>query len=250
MSEHEELESSVAAWVLGALDAEEAETVRLHVEGCQTCGEMIIRLRRVTAALPLEVEEVAPPARLRERVLSAAAASRTAAAGPTIARVTFRPRPVRRPLLVRIGARVPAYAAAAAIVVALAVGLVAGDLLPRNAPVASSPVARFNLAGHQTMAGASATVIDLKNDGIVLIDFRGLPPLQAGKVYEVWLLTPAGNRVDPAAVFVPDSNGGKVVLVSRSLSGYSVMAVTAETGPNGTDAPTQQPQLYGNVAVQ
>jgi anti-sigma-K factor RskA len=247
MSEHEELESSVAAWVLGALDADEAESVRVHVEGCPGCREATIRLRRVIAALPLEVEEVTPPARLRERVLSAASTSRSAPAAPTAARATVRPRLVRRPLLVRVTGRVPAYAVAAAAVVALAVGVVAGDLLPRSAPVVSSPVARFSLAGHQAMAGAGATVIDLKNDGIVLVDFRALPPLQAGKVYEVWLVTPS-NRADPAAVFVPDSNGGKVVLVNRSLSGYSVMAVTAEVGPNGTEAPTQPPQLYGSIA--
>jgi len=48
-------------------------------------------------------------------------------------------------------------------------------------------------------------------------------------------------------VFVPDSNGGKVVLVNRSLAGYAVMAVTNEPGPDGSAAPTQQPQLYGNV---
>lgn len=248
MSEHEELESSVAAWVLGALDAEEAELVRVHVEGCPGCRATTIRLRRVTVALPLEVEEVAPPARLRERVLSAASTSRSAGGAPAAVRVTVRPRLVRRSLLVRVTGRVPAYAVAAAAVVALAVGVVAGDLLPRNAPVASNPVARFSLAGHQAMAGAGATVIDLKNDGIVLVDFRGLPPLQTGKVYEVWLLTPGGHA-DRAAVFVPDSNGGKVVLVNRSLSGYSVMAVTTEVGPNGTDAPTQNPQLYGNVGA-
>jgi len=47
MSDHEEMESSVAAWVLGALDADEAETVRSHAEGCPTCREVAARLRRV-----------------------------------------------------------------------------------------------------------------------------------------------------------------------------------------------------------
>src|SRR6184192_4257691 len=63
MSDHEELESSVAAWVLGALDAHEAASVRVHVEGCASCRQVAGRLRRVVGALPLAVEEVAPPAR-------------------------------------------------------------------------------------------------------------------------------------------------------------------------------------------
>jgi anti-sigma-K factor RskA len=246
MSEHEELENLVAAWVLGALDADEADAVRVHVEGCASCREMTIRLRRVTGALPLQVDEIAPPARLRERVLAAAAASRGASAAP----IQIRPRrphaaAMPRPLLLRLGARVPAYAAAAAVVVALAIGLLAGTLVNRGT-TPSSPVARFTLAGHQSLAAAGAMVIDLKSDGIVLIDFKGMPALPAGKVYEVWLIN-AGGHADPAGVFVPDSNGSKVVLVNRSLSGYTVMAVTTEVGPDGTNAPTQQPQLYGNV---
>jgi hypothetical protein len=68
-----------------------------------------------------------------------------------------------------------------------------------------------------------------------------------GKVYEVWLITPHG-RADPAAVSSCHSNGSKVVLVNYSLSGYSVMAVTREAGPSGTDAPTEQPQMAGTLA--
>jgi hypothetical protein len=36
--------------------------------------------------------------------------------------------------------------------------------------------------------------------------------------------------------------------VEHSLSGYSVMAVTREAGPSGTDAPTEQPQMAGKLA--
>ena len=246
MSDHEELESSVAAWVLGALDAGEAETVRSHAEGCPTCREVAGRLRRVVGALPLVVDEVGPPARLRERVLAAAVASWESPALPPVARAA-RPMPKspRPTLLAGVGRRMPAYAAVA--LIALLTGVVIGDLAshaPQSPPV--SQVARFTLAGHQDMAGAQATVIDLKRDGLVLVDFRGLPPPGSGRVYELWLLPAKGNPV-PAAVFVPDSNGAKVVLVNQSLGGYSVMAVTNEAGPDGSQAPTQQPQLYGNV---
>jgi hypothetical protein len=39
-----------------------------------------------------------------------------------------------------------------------------------------------------------------------------------------------------------------VVLVNQSLQGYAVMAVTDEPGPDGSQQPTQQPQLYGSIA--
>jgi Anti-sigma-K factor rskA len=221
--------------------------MRIHIEACPTCREAATRLRRAVGALPLAAEEVAPPARLRERVLQAAAASSGSVNAPAPG-----PREVRRPAKVtRLPAsrpRIPVYAAAAAALLALLVGVVAGDMLGRGGSVPPvSTVARFSVVGHQELAGAKATVIDLKNDGVALVDFTGLPPIPSGKVYEVWLITPSG-RADPAAVFVPDANGSKVVLISQSLSGYSLMAVTREAGPDGSKVPSEQPPMSGHLA--
>ncbi len=246
MSDHEELESSVAAWVLGALDGDEAERMRVHAEGCATCSQTAARLRRAVVALPLEVEEVAPPARLRERILVAAAAARSSTLPSAPARKRVGPvRAAWKPVTtIRMG-RLAKFAAAATVLLAMLVGLVAGDIVGRNSvAVPPAQVARFTLVGHGALAGARGTVIDLKSDGVTLVDFSGLPPLAKGKVYEVWLITPGGHP-DAGAVFVPDSNGAKVVLVNRPLNGYSQMAVTSEDGPDGSTAPTQQPQLSG-----
>lgn len=249
MSDHEELQNSVACWVLGVLEADEVETVRAHIEACASCPELVKRLSRAVHALPLAVDEVAPSAGLRERILAAAAAS------PRLALVPARPvdrtrLPATKPRRFnpRIFERIPTYAAAAAVVLALAVGAVAGELAAqRHATPAPSQVARFTLTGHAVLAGATATVIDLKTDGVTLVDFNGLPPPPAGKVYELWLIT-SNSRADPAAVFVPDSNGGKVVVVNRSLAGYAVMAVTIEQGPDGSKLPSQQPEMSGTLA--
>ena len=140
----------------------------------------------------------------------------------------------------------PAFALAAVALVALLIGVLIGQVTLHSQQPAPQ-VARFTLTGHQDMAAAGATVVDLKNEGVAFVDFRGLPPPGADRVYEVWLVPSKGDPV-PAAVFVPDSNGSRVVLISRSLSGYSVMAVTNEPAPDGSSAPTQQPQLYGSVA--
>src|SRR5437773_12150580 len=114
MSDHEEIESSVAAWVLGALDAEEADSVRSHAEGCPTCREVAGRLRRVVGALPLVVDEVSPPTRLRERVLAAAGASPRAGHGPVLERPLGREPKWRGPALIGgVGRRVAAHTVAA-----------------------------------------------------------------------------------------------------------------------------------------
>jgi anti-sigma-K factor RskA len=246
MSDHEELESSIAPWVLGAVEGDEADAIRLHVEGCASCRESLARLRRVAGVLAVEVDEVEPPARLRERILAAAApgAAFTISAPARVVRRSAPPKPFVEP---RRWGRSAAFGIAAAVMLALGVGLVGGDLIGRGTTPSSNQVARFTLSGSDGMAGATATVIELKNDGVSLVDFNGLPTLESGKVYEVWLITPAG-RADPAGVFVPDPNGSRVVLVNRSLAGYSLMGVTVEQGPDGTSAPTQQPRLAGSVA--
>jgi anti-sigma-K factor RskA len=248
MADHDELESAVAAWVLGALEAGEIDAVRAHVDGCPICRETVLRLRRAVGELPLAVEDATPRPALRDRILAAAATSREVSPRPVKPRTPAKEVPPARPTKVS-GPRhgwLPAYAIAASVVVALAVGLVAGDVLGRQSP-APAAVVRSTLVGHQGLAGAGANVINLTNDGVALVDFNGLPQPGSGKVYEVWLIT-AGGRADPVGVFVPDPNGSKFVLVGRSLAGYTQMAVTVEIAPNGTLAPTQQPQLYGSVA--
>ena len=249
MSDHEEIESSLAAWVLGAMEADEVDALRTHIEACPTCRETTSRLGRTVNALALDVEEINPPARLRERILAAAATSLGPAVAPARAGARTKERrrmPRTRALSVDPRGVMPALAAAAVVVLALLVGFVAGDVIGRGVP-APAPVVRSTLAGHGGLAGARATVIDLKSEGVALVDFSGLPQLESGRVYEIWLIT-EGGRPDPAGVFVPDSNGSKFVLVSRSLADYTQMAVTSEEGPAGTLAPTQQPQLYGNLS--
>lgn len=248
MSEHEQLEESVAAWVLGAVDAAEAEMLRAHIETCPTCPELVIRLGRAVNALPLVVDEVTPPARLRERILTAAASPRSAPA-PSRTQGTVLPAPIyKRRFDLRVFERIPTYAAAAAVMLALVVGIVAGDLAGHRPPSpAPSLVARYTLTGHDGLAGATASVIDLKADGVALVAFNGLPSLAPGKVYELWLIT-SSSRADPAGVFVPDSNGTTVVVVNRTLKGYVTMAVTTEQGPDGSKLPSQQPQMSGSLA--
>jgi len=248
MPEHDEVESLLAGWVLGALEPGEVDDVRAHIETCPICLDVARRLWRAVGALPLEVEEVTPPAALRERILAAAVASRGSTPVlvlPKTRTKQYRPAAWSTGLAGQTRGWVPAYAVAAAVVLALVVGLVAGDVISRQAP-APAAVVRSALVGHQGLASARGNVINLKSEGVALVDFSGLPQLDSDRVYEIWLIT-AGGRADPAGVFVPDKNGSKFVLVGRSLAGYAQMAVTTEVGPDGTLAPTQQPELYGSL---
>lgn len=242
MTEHEQIENAVAAQILGSAEPAESDMVRAHLEGCASCRQLAQRLTRAVSALPLANDEVAPPARLRERILAAAAASPRSAAAP--ARVI----PIgaarwRRPSLS------PLAAAAAAAAVAVLVGTGLGVGLGHSLQAPAAPVAQvghYQLTGHGQMLGARASVVALNSDGITLIDFKSLPALPTGRVYELWLIGPGAKPV-PGGVFAPDQDGSKVLVLSRGLNEVKTLAVTVEAGPYGATAPSQQPELAGSV---
>jgi len=245
--DHEEIEDLLAAFALDATDPEESELVRAHLEGCSTCTNTVERLRRAVGAVPLAAETVPPPQRLRQQILAAAAASRQSdVARPLRARV-LRLRPPRSRLW-PAGAGLRSAAAAAAIVAfALGAGLGLGigrSIAPQPAP--ASGVTQYSLNGSGAMSGAQGRVFELKQQGLTLVEFNNLPELEAGKVYELWLI-PSQGQPAPAGVFRPDPGGSHVVVLARNLQGLTALAVTAEVGPNGTSAPSQQPELLGKV---
>lgn len=246
MSDHDELRDSVAAWLVGALESAEAERVRLHVAECDECQADLVRLRPAAESIGLASSDASLPAGARERILQRA--RQTAGDGERpVARVASVPR-TRKPRPYREQARFPIQTVAAMLAIALLAGAAAGAVGGRLAAgQPSAEVARFQLGGHGSMTGASADVVDIRNEGFAFVTFSHLPDLPDGKVYELWLIKGGAAPVD-AGVFVPDPNGGKTVLVAQPLRGYATMAVTAEAAPDGAAAPTQQPELYGSVS--
>ena len=245
--DHEEIEDLLAAYVLGATDPEEDGLIRAHLEGCASCTATVQRLRRALGAVPLAVEAVPPPQRLRQEILVAAAASRRSEVAPPSRARVLRLRPPRaRGWQFGAGWR-QSVAAAAVVAFALGAGLGIGigrSFAPQPAP--SANVVQHSLSGSGAMSGAEGRVFELRQQGLTLVEFSNLPELDTGKVYELWLIPRQGQPV-PAGVFRPDPGGSHVVVLPRNLNGLTALAVTAEAGPNGTSAPSQQPQLIGTV---
>ena len=63
---------------------------------------------------------------------------------------------------------------------------------------------------------------------------------------ELWLLGGDGSAV-PGAVFVPDAEGSRAVLLTRDLRSTRALAVTVEQGPDGAAAPSRAPRLSGRL---
>src|SRR5260370_32735164 len=186
-AEHDEIESSIAAFLLGAADPDEAEMVQAHLEGCSSCRELARRMPRAIEGVPLAVEPNAPPARLRERILAAASASRQSErSGPQRAKVLRLQRPRVRAWTWATSLRTT-IAAAAIVAFALGAGLGLGigrSIAPQPKPAPA--VAQYMLTGSGSMTGAQGRVFGLRQDGLTLVQFTAPPPLARARVSPLW----------------------------------------------------------------
>jgi anti-sigma factor RsiW len=66
---HERYEDELAAYMLGALEREEAQAFEAHLAECGRCQARERWLRTSLDVLPSSVEQLEPPPELRERLL-------------------------------------------------------------------------------------------------------------------------------------------------------------------------------------
>jgi len=238
-ADHDRMEELVAVCALDACDGEERELVEAHLVGCPGCRALARRLSRPVEALPLSVEQLRPPARLRARILAAAAAGQVPEADEPPARiVTFPVRAERPPR------RFPWQWAAVAVLALALVALGAWNVVLNRA--LNAPPPRYALVGTGTLAGASGTVTEFRGQDAALVSLTGMPAPPAGKVYQLWLIDTAGRPVS-AGTFTPAADGTAQVGVSQPMANVRTVAITREDGPSGARAPTMKPELAGQV---
>jgi hypothetical protein len=225
-----ECRALVGGYVLGALEPDEAETVRRHITACPECASEHAHLAGLPDLLTLVTADSSaehPPAALEEAVLDRFArehrADRSEPGRP--AQRTLRQRlaallrPLRRPLPAAVAGALTAAAAAAALV------LFVGD----------DPDGRVygaKLSGTSAEAGArayaklttssSGTRVYLKVHGL-----RGNPD----DLYELWCVKDDGTKIS-AGTFRVDARGEAAVnLTTAAVPGqYHRMAVERKPG--------------------
>ncbi len=248
MSVHEQFAEDLALYALGSLASDERLALEKHLEGCASCRRELESLRGDLSLLSLTTAGPKPPARARQRLLTA------------IASEPLRPAAVPAPARARLWWGVLRWAAAAAMV------LLAFGLLRQNSSLQRDVASlRAQFAGQQTDLQQAkeimATLLDPEAVKIELVAAGSKPqprgkaiyqrrnrsliflassllPLPAEKIYELWLIPASGPPI-AAGLFKPDARGNATVVNPPLPEGVEAktFAVTLEPESGSHEAP-------------
>jgi anti-sigma-K factor RskA len=236
--EHDRRLEEVAAFALGALDAEQAEEFREHLTGCKRCQEELRWLAPAVRALPEAVEQHAPPPALKVRLMEEVRAD-VAAEAAQAKQAKGRERAGFREWLAGInlgGLTWKPLAGMAAVI--LVVAAIAGYAVGTGGGPGT------NTFEKSQPNGIVAKVVTEGDRGeLRLANVKQLPE---GKVLEAWVQR--GNAVEPvAALFAPDHAGNASTTI-ENMKNVSLVMVTEEP-PGGTKVPTTEPIVKVPVEV-
>jgi len=225
----------VGAYALGALDEQEVEPFREHLETCAECCEELAQLQGVSDSLAIAVPRAQVPAELRERLMGVVRgeAELLRAAGheadrPARSRSVWRWRSF--PALVATGA--------------LAAGVLIGALALNTHSTQQTRVIQAQVL--PPAAGHDATAALRKVGSQVQLQVTGMPAPALGRIYEVWLKDGSQPPTPTDALFSVTSRGNGTVGVPGDLKGVSKVMVTEEPA-GGSLEPTRSPVIVASV---
>ncbi|HEY7017331.1 MAG TPA: anti-sigma factor [Gaiellaceae bacterium] len=212
----EDAHSLVAPYALDALDEREEREFELHLATCERCREELAGLREAAASLAYGATGPAPPAALKERILTQARAERT--------NVVSLPR--------RRGWAGP-VAAAAALAAAVALGFgVWSATRPAGNDAFTSVLAR---PGSKLLPMGSGGAVAVAPDGTAALAVT-VQHAPEGKTYEAWVIR--NGQAQRAGLFSDATS----IRIERPVTRGSLVAVTLERA-GGVDQPTQSPLM-------
>jgi anti-sigma-K factor RskA len=234
MTAHE-IHALSGAYAVDALDDEERTRFEEHLAACAECRAEVATLQEATALLG-GLEDAAPPASVREGVLAGIRTVRplppeTSAPGTA---GNVRNLPFRRRLIT--------LAVAAAVLGIAGVGTVVwqdqhpstGQLSVADRVLQAADAKRVNLT---LPGGVRASVIRSISEGRAVLVTHNMPAAPSGRVYELWLQTPAGKMV-PAGTM--DKPGSRPVVLRGDATNATAVGITVEP-EGGSDSPTSEP---------
>jgi hypothetical protein len=207
---------------LRQMTPDEQRAYQAHLDACLACRLKLTEISETLDLVALVAPQVPPPPGLKAKVLN---------------RLAGEPAPGRKPRRL-----MPVWAAAA--MVALAVGITAlvsvGALNQRLAGWEQAARVERTVAMNGTPAAPTATgkvVVAREGSGVrIALEAQGLPALQPGEAYQLWLIKDGKRR--SGGVFVVDATGaGGVAAWLPGQAEFDTLGITREP-----DALGQQPR--------
>ena len=270
MTRHDEEFAALAeGYVLGTLSDVEARRFVSHAADCGECALLVRELSAVGEAMARNLPQQAPPPGLRDRVIASAIAQ------PQPAQPQASATPIAR---VRTRRMVPAWFAAAAVIVAAIAStlayqyrqearalLASGDAAAQRVAtleeqvrllrtetatavqtgsvLTASDLTRVELAGQAPAPNAAGRVFWSPTHGLVFAA-TNLPPLPPGRVYQLWIVADAPIS---AGIARPLGTGFNVTAPSATpVATPKAFALTIEP-EGGRPAPTGAMFLLGSL---
>jgi hypothetical protein len=233
----EHVTDDLELFAVGALRPGEADRVTAHLAACPACREELALITTVVNVLPDTVPLREPPAGLKQRILTAAAADpapgRTLVPARRETAWTFRPK--------RGWLGIGALAAAAMLFLALDLNSLrelraaAGEraALAEVVEKVSHGGRNWYMVGLDQWQGSGGTLFaPAKPDYSPFVVFHDLRPLSGGAVYAIWLVDADGHWVR-GANFRPDGNAVQSVDLAAPVDAFFQCAVTIEMSTEG-----------------
>lgn len=223
-SDHNRWSEDLAAYMLGALDADEVTTFERHLEGCERCREEMHWLEPAVQTLPEAVARQEAPPALRESLMAEVRGD--------VREAESRPAPARswRQWMLK-----PAMGLA---VVALLVAGVVGYEVGKDDSGGGGGASTVE----RQQGPLTVKMVQEGNEGT--LHLSGVHQLPSDKVLEAWVEREGQVEAVPA-LFVPDRNGQAETRIA-DMSGVETVMVTEEPR-GGSEAPTGEPIMTMKV---
>jgi len=226
-SDHKRWSEDLAAYVLGALEADEAAALERHMDGCERCREEMRWLQPAVQTLPESVARQEPPKQLRQSLMAEVRAdARAEGRSPSTSRW--------RSLWAARGMRVATGFAVVALVAAAVVGYEVGD--------GGSGESSGSTVVSRQPGGITVKMVSEGDGG--KLHLSGVDPLPSDKVLEAWVEREGKVEAVPA-LFVPDRNGQAETTIA-DMTGVKTVMVTKEPS-GGSETPTGEPIVTMSV---
>lgn len=260
MKTHEQFAEDLALYALNELSGNDRTQLEGHLESCAACRRELQGLRSDLGLLGLSTVGPNPPARSKERLMRAIAAEPRGSAAPSAAVAAS-----RRNLW---WAMIPTLAAVVAIFAALAQwrdNRALNDQLAElrnrsndmrvqltqaqeNIRLLIAPDAvHVSLTPLKAGKQPNATAIVSPSQHRMTLMASNLPPVPAGKAYELWVIPTQGAPIN-AGVFKADEHGNAIMMNHPMPPGVQAktFALTVEDEA-GSDKPTSPVVIAGNM---